>query len=240
MPAREPVGDMDLRGGNRILLPRASAEEVGVIREEPDAGHRLQDPLAIGAREADLWLERPAIGAEVDELRRIVLSERRRDGEADADDASLLIRGKLLWRHRRRPVEVHGHTESRIAQSEPADLRGFTEVQTFDMTADHGHDHAGVGRSSGQAERPRERKRRRVDPGAGFVDRRRRIEGHIAEVEAVDDGEDVQPSGERPVRAGLELLRRCGHRQQEERERGRGAAWNCQQKSNHCVWTGTC
>ena len=80
---------------------------------------------AMSLREPDLRLERPAIGAEVDELRRIVLSERRRHGEADADDGLLAVRRKLLWRHRRRPVEVHRHPESRIAQSEPVDLRGF-------------------------------------------------------------------------------------------------------------------
>ena len=211
----ELVGEVDLRGDNRILLPRASADEVRVVGEEPHAGHRLDDPLAVRARQADLRLERPAIGAEVDELRRIVLSERRRHREADADDGLLPIRRKLLRRHRRRPVEVHRQTESRIAQSEPVDLRRFAQIQAFDMTDDHRHHHAHVGRSSGQAERPRERKRRRVDRGAGLVDGCRGIERQIAQVEAVDDGEDVEAFGERPIRAGLELLRRCGHRHQE-------------------------
>ena len=63
------------------------------------------------------------------------------------------------------------------------------------MTADDGQHHARVGRSSGQTERPRERERRRVDRRARLVDRRRRIERQIAPVEAVDDGDDVQPLG---------------------------------------------
>ena len=141
-----------------------------------------------------------------------------------------------LRRHRRRPVEVHRHTESRIAQSEPVDLCRFTQIQAFDVTGDHGHHHTRVGRSSSQVERPRERECRRVDPGAGFVDRRRRIERHIAEVEAVDDGEDVQPFGERPVRAGFELLRRCRHWHQEERERcGRAGLELSQEVESLCL-----
>ena len=68
---------MDLHGADRILLARASAHEVGVVREQPDPRHPFEDPLPTGAREAKLRLERPAIGAKVDELGRIVLPERR-------------------------------------------------------------------------------------------------------------------------------------------------------------------
>ena len=41
---------MDLHGGNRILLPRATAKEVRVVGEEPHPGHRFQDPWPL-ARE---------------------------------------------------------------------------------------------------------------------------------------------------------------------------------------------
>ena len=66
-----------------------------------------------------------------------------------------------------------------------------------------------------------------------LVDRRRGIERHVAEIEAVDDGDDVQAVGERPVRAGLELLRRCGHRHQQERDYGGGAEERYDRESLH-------
>ena len=88
------------------------------------------------------------MGAEVDQFRRIVLAERRRHRDADADDRLVPIRRELLRRHRRRAIEVHRQSQSRIALPEPADLRGFTEIQAFHVTGDHGHDHARVGRSS--------------------------------------------------------------------------------------------
>ena len=43
--ARELVRDMELRCDNRILLASPTAEEVRVVGEEPDPGHRLHDPL---------------------------------------------------------------------------------------------------------------------------------------------------------------------------------------------------
>ena len=77
------------------------------------------------------------------------------------------------------------------------------------MPTDDGQHHSRVGRSSSQVERPRERQRRRVDPGARLVDGRGGLERQVAPVEAVDGGDDVHPLRDGPVRAGLELLRRC-------------------------------
>ena len=211
---------MNLRRGNRILLTRPSAKELRVVRKQPDPRHGLDYPLAKGTRETEFRPERPAVGAEVDELRRIVLSERRRNRDADSDDALLTVRRKLLGRHRRRAVEVHRQAHSRIGQSEPVDLRGFAQIQALHMPTHYGHDHSRVGQSAGQAERPRIHKRHRVDGGGRLIDGSRGIERHVAPVDAVGDGQDVDSGGDWPVGARLQLLRRHGHGRQQEREGG--------------------
>ena len=116
------------------------------------------------------------------------------------------IRRKLLRCHRGSPIEVH--REPNLGSPCPNRPTSANSPDTaLRLPADHGHDHSGVGRSSGQAERPRKRKRRGVDRGARLFDGRGRIERQIAPVEIVGDGDDVQPLGEGPIRAGLELLR---------------------------------
>ena len=131
-----------------------------------------------------------------------------------------LIRGKLLGGHGRGPIEVHRQLHSGIPLAEPANLGELTEIEAFQMPGHHRHHHSGVGRSSGQAERPRKRQCRGVDPGARVIDGRGRIERQIAPVEPIGRGKDVQPLGKRPIRAGLELLppHTCWHQEESQHD----------------------
>ena len=217
-PGLVAIREVELRGHNRILLTRASAKKVGVVSKQPDAGHELHDPLAIGTRQAKLRLEGPAVVPDVDQLCRIVLPERHHRGEADAHDAPAVIRPVLLRGHRRGPVQVHAEPHSRIGKSEAAGFRGLAQVQAFDVAGDDGQHNAHVGRSAGKTECPREGQRRRVDRRARLIDGCRRIKGQVAPIDAVDGGDDVQPPGDWPVGPRLEFLRRGGRRHEQQQK----------------------
>ena len=153
--------------------------------------------------------------ADVDQLCRIVLAQRRRHGEADADERALLISAELARRHRWRAIEVHCQPDSRIASPNRSTAAGCPGTGLHVPPHDR-HRRGDVGGPSCEAEGARERKRRRVDPGVRLVDRRRRIEGQITPVVHVGDCNDVQGDRDGPIRAGLELLRRRERRQQEQ------------------------
>src|SRR4029453_3419615 len=93
---RELVDEVPLKGIDRILLQGLSAEEVVIVREERDPGNQLHGQRAPGLRHAKLRLDGPAVGPDVQELARIVLTERRRHLQAGPDDEVLPIRGELV------------------------------------------------------------------------------------------------------------------------------------------------
>src|SRR5262245_46861847 len=84
-PGAEGVRDVALQGHERILRTPVAAEEVVVDREEPDARIELEGPLAGWPGEAELGLERPAVGADVDELVAEILAGRHQDHETPAE-----------------------------------------------------------------------------------------------------------------------------------------------------------
>ena len=147
---------MELKRNNWILRPRAAADEVRVVGEDPHPGHPLQHPLPECARNTDFRFEGPTVGAKVDQLRGIVLSQRWHHDEADANDRLLAVRREHFGCHRRRPIQVHRQPESRIPWTEAVYLRGLAEIPALHVADNHGYRDPRVGRASGEVERPRE------------------------------------------------------------------------------------
>src|SRR4029079_10913617 len=92
---------MRLQGDHGLLMPHGSTGIVAVIvREEPHPSVAVEGPAPGWYREPDLGLERPAVGAKIDQLGRIVLADRRGDGEAGADDRTSRRAREFGGRHR--------------------------------------------------------------------------------------------------------------------------------------------
>src|SRR4030095_7904343 len=79
----ERIAGVRLKRSERILPAHGAArEEVVVGGEEPHSRVRVEVPAADGNRDAQLRLEGPAVRAQVDELRLVVLSRRSLHGQA--------------------------------------------------------------------------------------------------------------------------------------------------------------
>src|SRR5204863_2956135 len=88
------VADMQLEGADRILRA-GGAEWIGVARakrvigrKQPEAGEGIDDELAGASGIANLRLEGPAVGADVDQPGGIVLAGRRHGLDAGAEERS--------------------------------------------------------------------------------------------------------------------------------------------------------
>src|SRR5271157_2405536 len=82
--------------------------ELGVVREEPDAGVRVENQVAPAPRQADLWFECPAIGALIDEPAGIVLTGGSNNSNTRANEQLLMPLGKLRRLHGRTAQQVDG------------------------------------------------------------------------------------------------------------------------------------
>src|SRR5262245_4936251 len=104
---------MALPGCDQILTSSEISREVFVVvREEPDAGDSVKGPASDLTRRADFRLERPTVVAEVDELRGLVLTKRRHDGQASTDHELASGRArKFRNRQRRRALQAYGKLE---------------------------------------------------------------------------------------------------------------------------------
>jgi hypothetical protein len=108
-----------LERDDRPLRPqRRPRVELVVRRGHPDTRVSIKRPSgADQARQPDFGLERPAIRAQVDQFRAVVLTERRDDREAGADDGRP-PRARELGESERAPADqVDGQLEPRIGQT---------------------------------------------------------------------------------------------------------------------------
>jgi hypothetical protein len=98
---------VQLRRIDRILAAGVAVEEFLVAREPGDARRKLDGPAAERLRHAELGLDRPTVGADIDQPVLVVLAEGRGDREARAHDQILPPGGELGRPQRRRAVEIH-------------------------------------------------------------------------------------------------------------------------------------
>ena len=122
---------MALHAIDRILPAHIAAEELAIGREERSTGSPFQYPAAKRFGDADLRLEGPAVGADVDELVGIVLTCGRGDRHADAYDRVLPIVRELLDGQRGRPIDVGGEAHRQVRETRPP----YAPLVAADLTA---------------------------------------------------------------------------------------------------------
>jgi hypothetical protein len=102
---RERVEEMCLHSVDRRLRENIAAEEVGVVTEDRHAGCDLECPGTPRLGNPEFRPERPAIVANVEQLAVVVLSKRRGNLKAHANDEILLVAGEVLRRQRGRQAD---------------------------------------------------------------------------------------------------------------------------------------
>src|SRR6476659_2252653 len=93
-----------------------AAEEVVVVLEPPSADIGFEVPLADGMGQAELGLDRPSIGSDVDQLVRQVLPGGRAYIEAQAQGGLGLALREFTRRHGGSADEVHGKAQLGVAE----------------------------------------------------------------------------------------------------------------------------
>src|SRR5262249_35098156 len=96
----ELIDEMSLHGVNGVLLEGISPEEVVVVGEERDGGNPLERQRAPSLGHSELRFDGPAVAPDVQELRRVVLTERSRHLQAGPYYEVLLVFGELFQRER--------------------------------------------------------------------------------------------------------------------------------------------
>src|SRR5262245_24825086 len=90
---------MSLPGADRLLpLARMARVIRVVVGKQPNARVAVDNPAADLMGHAGFGFERPAVVAKIDQLGRLVLSQRRNNGHARTDDDAIAPRaGELRW-----------------------------------------------------------------------------------------------------------------------------------------------
>src|SRR3974377_1985737 len=96
---------------------RVMREIFGVGCEEPHCGVCSEHPVPPALGVAEFRLEGPAIGADVDQFRWVILACRGLHEEADTQEGLLLPFCKLWRLHRRPALEVDREAKEAIAQA---------------------------------------------------------------------------------------------------------------------------
>src|SRR6186713_2039577 len=213
---------MRLNCRERILLPDQPAKKIIVVLEQPHAGVELHDPISEHRlREPQLRLECPAVRAEVDELRAIVLADGSADADAGTHGRAPPAHRQFLRCQRRTAQEIHTETKRRI--SKPGTIHALAHV--LDITRHMGpcvRDCQRYGaQTSEEPERPPVVGRHRVHARMNVVDGQRRIgddsPGRVQEPHT----HKIETHRRRRVRARFELLRvRGACAAQKHRENG--------------------
>ena len=217
----EPIDGVALHGVDGILFAAFAVEEVVVGGEDGDARRDLEDQRAERLRDPELGLEEPAMAADVDGPRVVVLSEWCRDLHAHADDHVLLVGGELLERQRRRPVEIDREAEAGIGEAVDLAVLRHSPEERGSLEPAVGHDHVGLGRRAEEAERARVREDGAVDVHLPVLERQGRIGRDVARQVGVSRDQEVEADRRIGVRARLQILRVVDAREEYGRERGR-------------------
>src|SRR5690349_9332291 len=89
--AAEIIACVRLELPDGVLAAHIAAEEVRVFGEHPGARGSLCEPVSDRLRDADLRPERPSIGPDVDEMRRVVVAGGRYDEETRPERGGRLM-----------------------------------------------------------------------------------------------------------------------------------------------------
>ena len=79
--------------------------------------------MSPASRQADLWLERPAVGPIINQLRGVILSGRDYSLETDAEKCFLLPFAKLPEIHRRPTLQVHRQADGGVQPARAVGVR---------------------------------------------------------------------------------------------------------------------
>ena len=112
----EVVSGVHLIHRQRVLAAAVTAEKIVVVRIQPDACGRIREPVSQRNRDADLRLEGPAVGADVDETCRVVLTCRHDHAQARADRRLGRALRKRLRADRGIAHEVRREPQAQVAQ----------------------------------------------------------------------------------------------------------------------------
>src|ERR1700758_3718223 len=108
---------MTLERIKRIVGTAVSSIEISVIGVQRYARACFQGQLTESLGQAYLRLERPTVRSDVDHPAVVVLSPRRRDSQARADDQVLRVVLELRQVERRSPVEIDRQTKRWVSET---------------------------------------------------------------------------------------------------------------------------
>jgi hypothetical protein len=176
----------------------------GVKNQAP---HRPRRPTSRRVlREAELGLEGPAVGSDVDEAVRKVLS-RRRDGHEREPEGCLGRAGRELpGRQRGASEEIHGQTRLEVGEPRAGDTALLFLDPSLDGAPDVGNGQSRARGSAEQAERAHVAQRSGIDLRRDVAEAKRRVEDDIAGLVAVVRQREVGPDGVGRVGPRLEGL----------------------------------
>src|ERR1044072_4206481 len=96
-------------------LSAGAALKIIIPSEQPGAEVKIEIQLWVHrSGNTKLRFERPTIGAEIDQFRRIVLAQRSHNDDAGADNSFLTIGAELFQIHRRCGPKIDGEAKARI------------------------------------------------------------------------------------------------------------------------------
>ena len=220
-PGVEVVDRMPLHRVQRILPAHAVAGELIVVSVEGDPRGGLECPGAERLGHAQFRLERPAVGADVDQSVGVVLPGGCRHEQRHADDRVLLVLAKILQRQRRRAVQVDRQAHAAIGEPSAACTAGLFEDLAAGRQPGIGHDHRQASRLAPDIDDAAVGQVAGIDAGLDIAHRQRRVGQHIAPLVAVAGNQEVQPDGCVAVRQRLHgLSRGARHATQGQRREG--------------------
>src|SRR5262249_7866523 len=109
------VAGMSLGGPKRFLAPRLPAKEVAVLCPKPHAGRTIHEPIVDRLRKTYLRFEAPAVGADVDEVLRMIVTCRHHGREAETGCGGRLSLHEFGRRKRRTSDQVLGDAHYYVA-----------------------------------------------------------------------------------------------------------------------------
>ena len=196
--------------------------ETVIVGVEPDATRSFQGPFADGFRHTHLGMKGPPVGAEVDQLRRIVLAPRGHEIEAQTDDEILFINPEIGGIESRCARQQHIETEPRIGESPRVAGAKLTFEEPVPVPVRPRHESLELGRLAKQAQGPDVAPEGQVDLRIDVLDGERRIHEDVAAGVAVGQCDEVHAHRRRRKGPGLEILRPGASSGDEAHEQGDG------------------
>src|SRR5690348_7147522 len=91
--------------------------------EQPQCSVAVDHPMSPASRQAELWLERPAVGSIINQLCGVILPGRDYNLETDAEKRFLLPFTEFLEIHRWPALQVQGQADGGIQPARAVGVR---------------------------------------------------------------------------------------------------------------------